>query len=75
MSLLCVASLAQQSLTRIKGKIKASLRVSDEAVGIALMETQREAKRSCVFPLQGVVHLKFPTFRLTIALQHCKLLW
>ena len=33
------------------------------------METQREAKRSCVFPLQGVVHLKFPTFRLTIAVQ------
>ena len=24
-------------------------------------------------PLQGAVHLKFPTFRLTTALQHCKL--
>jgi hypothetical protein len=35
--------------TRIKGKIKASLRVSMEAVRMALLETRREAKRCSVF--------------------------
>ena len=61
--------------TRIKGKIKASLRVPLEAVGIALYETQREAKRCSVFLCKVSSYLKLPTFLEATALQHCKLLW
>lgn len=35
--------------TRIEGIRKPLIRVSDEAVGIALMETQREVNALCVF--------------------------
>jgi len=48
---------------------KTSLRVFVEAVGIALMETQREAKRLCVFLCKVPSILKLPTFQQTTALQ------
>ena len=73
MSLFCVASLAQQSLTRIKGKIKASLRVPREAVRDALTETQREAKRSCVFlcKVSSVLKLSHFSRRLLCSYANC----
>ena len=61
--------------TRITGKIKASLRVSMEAVRMALLETRREAKRCSVFLCKMSSNLKLLTFPSTIALQLCKLLW
>ena len=54
--------------TRIKGKIKSSLRVSRAAVGNALEETRRE-ENAYAFPAQCRLPLKLPTFRVTIALQ------
>ena len=53
-------------------KRKPLFRVSDEAVGIALMETRREEVR-VHFPCKVSIHLKFPTFRLSDCFAACKL--
>ena len=50
-------------------KKKTSLRVSSEAVRIALMGTRREANALCVFLCKVSSILKLLTFHLTIALQ------
>jgi len=51
---------------------KSSPHISDEALG----SPNRNTKRGSVFALtlQRIVCLKVPKFRLTIALQHCKLI-
>ena len=52
-----VISSLRHCLTRIKGKIKASLRVLNEAVGCLDRNTKR-GKRICTFPLQVVAYLE-----------------
>ncbi len=64
-----VISSLLHSQTRIKGKIKASLRVSMEAVRMALTETQREASAYALFLCKVSSVLKLLTFPSTIALQ------
>ena len=54
-------------------KNKTSLRVLNEAVGIALIETQREETRMRS-SARCRLSLKLPTFHSTTALQHCKLI-
>ena len=61
--------VATRRTDTIRGYKKASLRVSREAVGIALYETQREANAVAFFLCKVPSYLKLPTFLWTTALQ------